>query len=74
MKTTSATNASATAKWAVTHHGFKSVWTTTPPNAAWPITSGTADDRRPDDAPDAPMLTPGYDRRRDDQDGDRRTP
>ena len=41
-KITSATNASATAKWAVTHHGFRSVWTTTPPRIAWPITSGNA--------------------------------
>ena len=39
---TSATNASATAKWAVTHHGFSSVWTTMPPSTAWPKTSGTA--------------------------------
>ncbi len=41
-KITSATNASATAKCAVTHHGFRSVWTTMPPRTAWPITSGNA--------------------------------
>ena len=39
---TSATNASATAKCAVTHHGFSSVFTTIPPSTAWPNTSGTA--------------------------------
>ncbi len=39
---TSATNARATAKWAVTHQGFNSVRTTTPPRTAWPRTSGIA--------------------------------
>ncbi len=39
---TSATNASATAKCAVTHQGFRSVFTTIPPSTACPNTSGTA--------------------------------
>ena len=41
-RSTSATNASATAKWAVTHQGLSSVRTTMPPRTAWPITSGNA--------------------------------